>query len=96
MARRGVAATSVLAALVAGFFSFQWSGFDIRIVETVGDDNLEDPKRIGCTFSSRAPVRVHWPENKPLFVRLSVEDDAGWEPEQSARRARSIPGKEIT
>src|SRR6478672_5010167 len=27
-------------------------------------------------------VRAHWPDHKPLFVRLSVEDNAGWGPEQ--------------
>ena len=32
-------------------------------------------------------VRTHWPDHKPLFVRLSVEDNAGWGPEQSARLA---------
>jgi 2,4-dienoyl-CoA reductase-like NADH-dependent reductase (Old Yellow Enzyme family) len=29
-------------------------------------------------------VRGHWPDHKPLFVRLSVEDNAGWGPERSA------------
>ncbi|MDP4361063.1 oxidoreductase, partial [Escherichia coli] len=27
-------------------------------------------------------VRSAWPEGKPLFVRLSCEDDAGWGPEE--------------
>jgi 2,4-dienoyl-CoA reductase-like NADH-dependent reductase (Old Yellow Enzyme family) len=35
-------------------------------------------------------VRVHWPERKPLFVRLSVEDHAGWGPENSARLAKIL------
>src|SRR5580704_6096556 len=35
-------------------------------------------------------VRVHWPDDKPLFVRLSVADNAGWGPEQSARLASSF------
>ena len=35
-------------------------------------------------------VRTHWPDHKPLFVRLSVEDNAGWGPEQSARLAKSL------
>src|SRR5262245_42842034 len=35
-------------------------------------------------------VRMHWPEEKPLFVRLSVEDNAGWGPEQSARLAKIL------
>ena len=35
-------------------------------------------------------VRTHWPDDKPLFVRLSVEDNAGWGPEQSARLAKIL------
>jgi len=41
-------------------------------------------------IDSAEAVRVHWPEDKPLFVRLSVENDAGWELEQSARRAKIL------
>jgi len=40
-------------------------------------------------------VRVHWPENKPLFVRLSVEDNAGWGPEQSVRLARILKARGV-
>ncbi len=29
-------------------------------------------------------VRGYWPAEKPLFMRLSVEDDAGWGPKESA------------
>lgn len=35
-------------------------------------------------------VRARWPENKPLFMRLSVEDDAGWGPDQSVALARIV------
>ena len=35
-------------------------------------------------------VRAHWPESKPLFVRLSVEDHAGWGPDSSARLAKIL------
>ncbi len=35
-------------------------------------------------------VRAHWPEHKPLFIRLSVEDNAGWGPEQSVALARIL------
>jgi 2,4-dienoyl-CoA reductase-like NADH-dependent reductase (Old Yellow Enzyme family) len=35
-------------------------------------------------------VRQHWPANKPLFLRLSAEDDAGWGPEQSVALARCV------
>ncbi len=35
-------------------------------------------------------VRAHWPAHKPLFLRLSAEDDAGWGPAQSAALARLV------
>jgi len=35
-------------------------------------------------------VRANWPDSKPLFVRLSVEDNAGWGPEQSANLAKIL------
>src|SRR5258708_1316391 len=40
-------------------------------------------------------VRVHWPDHKPLFVRLSVEDNAGWGPEQSTTLARILKAKGV-
>ncbi len=40
-------------------------------------------------------VRVHWPDHKPLFIRLSVEDNAGWGPEQSAALARILKTKGV-
>jgi 2,4-dienoyl-CoA reductase-like NADH-dependent reductase (Old Yellow Enzyme family) len=40
-------------------------------------------------------VRTHWPDHKPLFVRLSVEDNAGWGPEQSARLAKILKGRGV-
>src|SRR5260370_3723189 len=40
-------------------------------------------------------VGVHWPDNKPLFVRLSVEDSAGWGGEQSARLAKILKSKGV-
>ena len=41
-------------------------------------------------------VRTHWPDHKPLFVRLSVEDNAGWGPEQSARLAKILKARAST
>jgi 2,4-dienoyl-CoA reductase-like NADH-dependent reductase (Old Yellow Enzyme family) len=35
-------------------------------------------------------IRRVWPDQKPLFMRLSVEDDAGWGLEQSAALARIV------
>lgn len=40
-------------------------------------------------------VRAQWPDHKPLFVRLSVEDNAGWGPEQSARLATILKAKGV-
>lgn len=35
-------------------------------------------------------VRANWPDHKPLFMRFSVEDDAGWGPDQSVDLARLV------
>src|SRR5215216_5088836 len=35
-------------------------------------------------------VRAHWPTAKPLFLRLSVEDDSGWGPDQSVALAKLV------
>jgi 2,4-dienoyl-CoA reductase-like NADH-dependent reductase (Old Yellow Enzyme family) len=40
-------------------------------------------------------VRTHWPLDKPLFVRLSVEDNAGWGVEQSTRLAKILKAKGV-
>jgi 2,4-dienoyl-CoA reductase-like NADH-dependent reductase (Old Yellow Enzyme family) len=40
-------------------------------------------------------VRAVWPAGKPLFLRLSVEDDAGWGPAQSVALARIVKPKGV-
>jgi 2,4-dienoyl-CoA reductase-like NADH-dependent reductase (Old Yellow Enzyme family) len=40
-------------------------------------------------------VRANWPEDKPLFVRLSVEDHAGWGSENSVRLAKILKAKGV-
>lgn len=35
-------------------------------------------------------VRAAWPQDKPLFMRLSVDDDAGWGPADSVVLAREL------
>jgi 2,4-dienoyl-CoA reductase-like NADH-dependent reductase (Old Yellow Enzyme family) len=40
-------------------------------------------------------VRAAWPSDKPLFMRLSCEDDAGWGPEESVRLARLLKEKGV-
>ena len=40
-------------------------------------------------------VRVAWPAEKPLFMRLSCEDDAGWCIEDSVRLSRLLKAKGV-
>jgi 2,4-dienoyl-CoA reductase-like NADH-dependent reductase (Old Yellow Enzyme family) len=35
-------------------------------------------------------VRANWPKDKPLFMRLSVDDDAGWSPADSVVLSREL------
>jgi 2,4-dienoyl-CoA reductase-like NADH-dependent reductase (Old Yellow Enzyme family) len=40
-------------------------------------------------------VRGVWPADKPVFMRLSCEDDAGWGPEESVRLSRLLKDKGV-
>ncbi len=40
-------------------------------------------------------VRQNWPDAKPLFLRLSVEDDAGWGPDESVALSRLVGPKGV-
>ena len=40
-------------------------------------------------------VRALWPAEKPLFMRLSCEDDAGWGPAESIRLSRMLKEKGV-
>jgi 2,4-dienoyl-CoA reductase-like NADH-dependent reductase (Old Yellow Enzyme family) len=40
-------------------------------------------------------VRARWPAHKPLFLRLSVEDNSGWGPDQSSALARIVKDKGV-
>jgi 2,4-dienoyl-CoA reductase-like NADH-dependent reductase (Old Yellow Enzyme family) len=40
-------------------------------------------------------VRAAWPAHKPLFVRLSVDDDAGWHPADSVGLARLLAARGV-
>lgn len=40
-------------------------------------------------------VRANWPAAKPLFLRLSAEDDAGWGPAQSVALAKLVKAKGV-
>lgn len=40
-------------------------------------------------------VRAHWPAHKPLFMRLSVADGAGWGPDESVALAKIVGPKGV-
>ena len=40
-------------------------------------------------------VRERWPADKPLFMRLSCEDDAGWDLDQSVRLSAELKKKGV-
>ena len=40
-------------------------------------------------------VRANWPGGKPLFLRLSVEDDAGWGTAESVALAKTVKPKGV-
>ena len=40
-------------------------------------------------------VRSKWPLRKPLFMRLSVEDDAGWGPNENVRLSKLLKEKGV-
>jgi 2,4-dienoyl-CoA reductase-like NADH-dependent reductase (Old Yellow Enzyme family) len=40
-------------------------------------------------------IRSHWPTSKPLFVRLSIEDEAGLGPAENARLCRILKTKGV-
>jgi 2,4-dienoyl-CoA reductase-like NADH-dependent reductase (Old Yellow Enzyme family) len=54
-----------------------------------------EPNRMRFIIEVVEAVRGYWPDHKPLFVRLSVEDNAGWGPEQSARLAKILKTKGV-
>jgi len=49
-----------------------------------------EPNRMRFLIEVTEAVRAQWPLTKPLFVRLSVEDHAGWGPENSVRLAKIL------
>ena len=49
--------------------------------------------RFACEVA--ASVRAAWPADRPLFMRLSCEDDAGWGPEESVRLARQLKAEGV-
>jgi 2,4-dienoyl-CoA reductase-like NADH-dependent reductase (Old Yellow Enzyme family) len=49
-----------------------------------------DTNRMRFALDVAESVRANWPDHKPLFMRLSCEDDAGWGPDQSVALAREL------
>jgi 2,4-dienoyl-CoA reductase-like NADH-dependent reductase (Old Yellow Enzyme family) len=49
-----------------------------------------DRNRMRLAIEVTECVRANWPQEKPLFLRLSVEDGAGWGLEESVALARTV------
>jgi 2,4-dienoyl-CoA reductase-like NADH-dependent reductase (Old Yellow Enzyme family) len=49
-----------------------------------------EEKRMRFALEVCECVRENWPPGKPLFLRLSAEDDAGWDPAQSVALAKLV------
>jgi 2,4-dienoyl-CoA reductase-like NADH-dependent reductase (Old Yellow Enzyme family) len=47
-------------------------------------------KRMRFALEVAESVRASWPAGKPLFVRLSIDDDAGWAPADSVALAARL------
>ncbi|HVY16242.1 MAG TPA: NADH:flavin oxidoreductase/NADH oxidase [Rhodopila sp.] len=54
-----------------------------------------DANRMRFALEVAECVRANWPAEKPLFMRLSCEDDAGWGPDQSVALAQELKAKGI-
>ncbi|MDR3539215.1 MAG: NADH:flavin oxidoreductase/NADH oxidase [Acetobacteraceae bacterium] len=54
-----------------------------------------DANRMRFALEVADCVRAAWPQDKPLFMRLSCEDDAGWGPDQSVALARALKTKGV-
>ena len=54
-----------------------------------------DANRMRFALEVAECVRANWPADKPLFMRLSCEDDAGWGPEQSVALSRELKSKGV-
>ena len=54
-----------------------------------------ESKRMRLPLEIAEAVRGNWPEDKPLFIRLSVEDDAGWGPDESVRFSKLVRAKGV-
>jgi 2,4-dienoyl-CoA reductase-like NADH-dependent reductase (Old Yellow Enzyme family) len=54
-----------------------------------------EEKRMRFALEVCECVRENWPAGKPLFLRLSAEDDAGWGPAQSVALAKLVRPKGV-
>ena len=54
-----------------------------------------ESKRMRLPLEIAEAVRANWPEGKPLFIRLSVEDDAGWGSDESVRFSKLVREKGV-
>lgn len=66
-----------------------------RSNQRTDDYGGSEPNRMRFLIEVTEAVRAQWPDGKPLFVRLSVEDNAGWGPAESVRLAAILKTKGV-
>lgn len=54
-----------------------------------------DLNRMRFAIEVTEAVRANWPDHKPLFIRFSVEDNAGWGPDESVALAKLLKPKGV-
>jgi 2,4-dienoyl-CoA reductase-like NADH-dependent reductase (Old Yellow Enzyme family) len=52
-------------------------------------------KRLRFALEIAESVRAHWPDDKPVFYRISAVDEAGWSVDDSATVARELGNKGV-
>jgi len=76
-----------------GYFIHQFlSPFSNKRNDDYGGSELN---RMRLAIEIAECVRANWPEHKPLFMRFSVEDDAGWDLRQSIELAKLVKAKGV-
>jgi len=81
---------------------FDWEGWELvhQFLSPVANTRTDEYggselNRMRFAIEVAECVRAVWPADKPLFMRLSCEDDAGWGPDESVRLARLLKAQGV-